>query len=90
MYSKKYTKMEGLVRMFLDPSERKIIVLEEKFSAGMSPCAVIMYPEGVSSKFVVVKDLYEDVGAKLDWASQEDFEELIPAVKYFKELLNES
>lgn len=75
--------------MFLDPSGHRVIVVEEKFSDGMSPCAVLMYPDVVSSKFVVVNGLYEDAGAKLDWDNQESFDELIPAVKYFKELLKE-
>ena len=75
--------------MFLDPSGHRVIVVEEKFSDGMSPCAVLMYPDVVSSKFVVVKDLYEDVGAQLNWSSQENFDELIPAVGYFKKLLKE-
>lgn len=87
MDNKRYTEMKGLVRMFLDPSGHKVIVVEEKFSKSMSPCAVLMYPEGVAYRFIVVNGLYEDAGAKLDWDNQESFEELIPAVKYFKELL---
>lgn len=73
--------------MFLDPSGHRVIVIEEKFSNSMNPCAVLMHPDGVSSRFIVVNGLYEDSGARLDWDNQASFDELIPAAKYFRELL---